>query len=157
MRALPLVLALTLALPGCARLANSPINPLTWFGASLPAAHAQAQVAPTSLVPDGASLQAVDLRVPVEQIVALRLDPTPDGVLVTATGIAALPGAFNAGLVQVSRTSGTLTLEMRAELPAAATAGAQQITSSIMLTNQQISGVSSFRVNGRTSGLTARR
>lgn len=156
-----LILALTstLALTGCARLASSPLNPLTWFGASLPPIEALTPnvEVPATLVPEGATSAPIELRVPVEQITALRSDRTPDGIIVTATGLAATTGAYNAGLVATGRTGNTLTLEMRAELPPQALAGTQLLTAAIALSNQEVAGIQTIVVRGRQGSLSTRR
>lgn len=159
MRPVLIALSLTLALPGCARLAASPVNPLNWFGVTPagPQVVATAPAGPASLVPANAGPQVIELRQPVAQVTALRLDANPDGVLVTASGRAAQPGAFNAALVETGRAGGTLTLELRAEQPAAPRAGASQVTAGLMLSNAVLAGVSTIVVASAGNSLSARR
>ena len=92
---LPLLLRTALATTGCARLADSRINPLNWFGSSQ-----SSSVTPTGelrpLVPANRTTKVTDERGAIAQVSALRIERTPDGAIMRATGIASTQGQFNA-------------------------------------------------------------
>jgi len=87
-KSLLILLPAVLALSGCARLQDSRLNPFTWFGSSSPATapvDADGNIVP--LVP--ARTQLIGNRDMIDQVTALRINRTPDGAIVTATGVAA--------------------------------------------------------------------
>jgi len=149
-RALPLILAVAVALPGCARLAESQLNPLNWFGRSVPSA------AQGPLVPEGASA-TYDLRQPVAQVTDMAVEPTVSGAILRATGIAPGQGWFNAQLVETSRADGVLTYEFRAEAPPAPGAGQQSVIVARSIDAANLEGISVIRVQGQTNAREARR
>ena len=157
---LPILVLLLATLPGCARLQASALNPLNWFGIAPPAERVVADTAvavPGTLLPNGPVAAPTDLRVPVAQVTGLQLDPSPDGVIVTASGLAAAPGAFNAGLVETGRAEGVLRLELRAELPDAPVAGSRGVTAGLALSNAALAGIGTVIVGGAGNSLSARR
>jgi hypothetical protein len=149
-RALPLILALAVALPGCARLAESRLNPLNWFGPSVPSA------AQGPLVPEGASA-TYDLRQPVAQVTGMAIEPTVSGAILRATGVAPGQGWFNAQLVETGRADGVLTYDFRVEAPAAPGGGQQVVTVARSLDAADLAGISVIRVQGQSNAREARR
>jgi hypothetical protein len=148
---------------GCARLADSAVNPLNWFGGGDRTARAAASAAPQEarpLVPSGRQLIVTDQRVPVQRITALSVDRTPYGAIVSATGEADSPGYFNAALVPLSIENGVLTLELRAEAPpdfeAQGPARSRQITVGYTLDPSEVAGLRSLRVTGAENSCSAR-
>jgi hypothetical protein len=146
---------------GCARLADSPVNPLNWFGgggATQEAAPGEAEIRP--LVPANPREIVVDQRGPVETITALSVDRTPYGALVTATGQTDIQGYFNAELVPVSIEDGTLTLEFRAEAPPAFTGlgspRSRLITVAYRLDAADLATIRTVRVTGARNSRSAR-
>lgn len=111
-KTLPLLVCVALAVTGCARVSGSKLNPLNWFGASQSApVNATDEVRP--LVPTNRATKVVDSRGVIDTISTLSVEQTPDGALIRASGIASTQGQFNAQLVTVSNTGGTLTLAFR--------------------------------------------
>lgn len=159
MRKTILVLGIALMISGCARLAESRLNPVNWFGRSVEAT-APNPAAVRPLVPQ-ARVAVVDARQPIEQIVEMRLDRRPGGAVLTATGLAARQGYFNAELVLVGFENGTLVFQFRAEQPATATpVGAEasrRITAARLLTDSELGGVRTVRVEGAANARVARR
>ncbi|WP_084864012.1 hypothetical protein [Salibaculum halophilum] len=156
-----LVTALVLATTsGCARLADSAVNPLNWFGGGGAQQVAADPAERRPLVPETRGAVVVDQRVPVQRITALSVDRTPYGALVSATGLADSPGYFNADLVPVSVEDGELTLELRAEAPPAFEAGAdpasRRITVGYTLSPDQLAGLARVRVTGTENSRSAR-
>lgn len=146
LRPLPLLLIAALALSGCARLAQSRLNPANWFGPSRPAATAPVQ-------------QVVqDSRLPVAQVTQFVIEPTESGAILRATGTVPGQGWYNARLVRVQGETGVLTYEFRAEPPPeGATGGVQVITTARSLRHGDLVGVSRVRVMGQNNTLEARR
>lgn len=158
LRPVPLLLCLSMTLSGCATVTQSRLNPLNWFGGSTGAVSAPASAPTGPLVPANRQAATVDLRTPVAQIAALRVDPTPSGIIVTATGLAAGPGYFNAALVPVGASGGVLTFEMRAEAPVVpAPGGTPTISVAVPLSSAELGGISRIEVRGQTNALTAAR
>lgn len=147
--ALPLLLILTLTATGCARVAESRLNPLNWFGSSTPAnVDAQGNLRP--LVTADMINRTVDGRILIDSITALEVNRTPDGAIVRATGVAATQGGFNAQLVPVASDGGVLTLAFRVEVPQGfqpqGPAATRQITVARALSNADLAGIRSIRV-----------
>ena len=72
------VLVLSTAV-GCARVSDSRLNPFNWFGGSTES---------TGLAPDGGFAEiAPDRRNLVDQVTQLRVERTPGGAVIRATGL----------------------------------------------------------------------
>lgn len=159
LRATLLGTAVLLTLSGCARIADSRLNPLNWFGNSREVA-----VTPTGevrpLVPESRRVQVVDARPLVQSVVSLSVDRAPTGAVVRATGVAATQGFFNAELVFAGISGGVLTLEFRAQAPsgfeAQGTARSRQISAAYSIDSTTLAAIRTVRVqaatNARTSG-----
>jgi hypothetical protein len=145
---------------GCARLADSAVNPLNWFGGGGAQQVAADPAERRPLVPETRGAVVVDQRVPVQRITELSVDRTPYGALVSATGLADSPGYFNADLVPVSIEGGELTLELRAEAPPAFEAGgapaSRRITVGYTLTPEQLAALRRVRVTGAENSRSVR-
>ncbi|MEM6307512.1 MAG: hypothetical protein AAF701_05960, partial [Pseudomonadota bacterium] len=82
-----------LAVTGCARLADSRLNPVNWFDRSPQTQNASGQTTdagpialPPIIPPSYAPTQTVDARVPVSRVTNVTISPVTGGVLITATG-----------------------------------------------------------------------
>ena len=157
---LTLILCLGLVLTGCARLAESRLNPLNWFGRSAPvvATTADGQVQP--LVPPGQAA-AQDTRVVIDQIVDLQIEQTSSGAIVRATGLAATQGFYSAELVLASSADGNLVYDFRVMAPegfeAIGTEASRRITVALELSVAELAGVRSVTVRGAQNAREARR
>jgi len=158
LRPLPMFLVVALALSGCARLAESRLNPMNWFGGQRSAGVATTgEVRP--LLPPGGVI-VTDARQLIADVTEVSLERTATGGILRATGIAATQGWFNAELVAVALEGSTVTYEFRAEPPAGfeatGTQASRQITVAIVLTAAQLAAVSQLRVvaagNARSTG-----
>lgn len=162
MRLVSILIVSALALSGCARLADSRVNPLNWFGGSQPVQQA-AQTPETlrPLVPQNALVTQTDARALVDEVLSLRIDRTPSGGIIAATGRSAAQGAFNAQLVLVSQEAGRLTYDFRIERPggfqAVGTPASRTVTVAEVLSTQQLAGVREIVVRGRQSSRSTRR
>ena len=152
--------AVLLTLSGCARIADSRLNPVNWFG--------QSQGAPVTetgeirpLVPAGRTVNMVDARPMLQSVTALSVDRSPTGAIVRATGVAPTQGFFNAELVNAGVSSGVLTLEFRAQAPsgfeAEGSAASRQITTAYAIDAEDLSTIRRVRVQAATNARTAAR
>lgn len=155
------VILVSLALSGCARLANSSANPGNWFkreGAA-PSAPAPAPVR-RALVPAGSRAITVDGRGLINRVSTVEALPTSGGLLVRATGLAATQGYYNAELVPTQIKSGTLTLSFRAQSQAtpqpAGAASSREITVATVLSRKALAGVRRIQVRGFDNSKTVR-
>ena len=149
-RLLAPVLALCLALPGCQRFAESNYNPLSWFRAS-------ADTAPVVLY-----LPPEDDRPLVAQVLTLKIEQTPDGAIVRATGLTPTQGWWKAALVKVEQgDAGTLVYAFRLFPPLtpnpASLPRSREVTVAVALSNRQLDGIGTITVQGQGNALSARR
>ncbi len=163
MRLLPLSLCLMLAVAGCARIAESRLNPLNWFGRSEAVAVADtgAVAERRPLVPENRRVREVEGRPLVAEITALSIDRTPGGALVRATGRTTTQGYYNAQLVLASVDGGLMTFAFRAEAPAGfagtGTPASRTITAATALSDQDLAGIRTIRVEAASGARVARR
>ena len=167
------LLVASLTLSACNSWSDSRVNPSNWFGSSQPAAPVQ----PTSydanaLVPeqgDGRGLfarkEVEDLSVPIAKIDELRIDPTPTGAIVFASGTAARQGAYNARLVRVdsaeNQKNGVLEFTFRVDYPERATnqgtERSRKVSDAININKDDLQSTRLVRVVGQQNALESRR
>lgn len=149
-----------ITLSGCARLAESPVNPMNWFGNSREVAAPAAQDT-RPLTPQNRRVQIVDGRALVQSVSSLSVDRSPTGAVVRATGIAPTQGYFNAQLVNTGVSNGVLTLEFRAQPPGGfapeGSARTRQISAAYAIDTATLNAVRSVRVQAATNARTSRR
>lgn len=154
------VLISAVTVTGCARLADSRINPMNWFSRS------QADVTtPTGeikpLVNANRTTQTVDNRSLLSSVSAMSIDRTPGGAIVRATGLAATQGFYNAQLVLAGVENGVMTLEFRAQSPSdiqiSGPAATREITAARALSNDELLGIRTIRVVAATNSRSSRR
>jgi len=151
LRNLALIVGIIAALSGCARVSESKFNPLNWFDRA-PEVTAEGAILRKPLVPAQAEVTLVDARVLVETLSSASLEPSANGAILRATGIAASQGYFNAELVLVDITSGVLTYDFRVERPtgyeAVGSASSRQITVATVIDAASLRGVRGVVVRG---------
>lgn len=166
---LALILAGSLVLAGCGGWRDSRVNPTNWFGKSrsVPvAAEVGEEVNP--LIPEKqrrgifAPKETEDTSVLVGEISALRIEPTPTGAIVRATGVAERQGAHKLELRQVSDSAaGTLEFDFRVLYPDATTPTgsihSRTIHAAVTLSKQDLAGIRVIRVSGATNARDSRR
>lgn len=160
LRPLLIAAALSAALPGCARLAESPLNPVNWFRGSQEV-RAQAPDELRPLVPDGALDPAPETRPLVSRITEMSVEPTPQGAIVRATALVPTQGYYNAQLLRAGVSGGTLVLEFRAAPPpgfeATGAPRARSITAALDLDLNELAGIRTIRVTGAENARESRR
>ncbi|MEJ6398812.1 hypothetical protein [Yoonia sp. 208BN28-4] len=159
-KALTLALTATLTLSACATISNSRFNPLNWFGpsTSVPVT-ATGEIRP--LVDPATRFGEVETRNLIAAIESMRIERSPSGAIVRATGIAAAQGQYNAELVEAGQSGGVLTLAFRAAMPNNAQMGGplatRRITVATELDFNDLDGVRTIRVQGAQNVLSSSR
>jgi hypothetical protein len=146
-RALVLMTVLGLALGGCGQ---SKLNPFNWFGKR------PAPQPTTFLTP------AVDPRGLVAQVLSVKVEPYPGGVIVRATGLPPTQGYWSASLVpQPVDDKGKLVFEFRIAPPLkpfpAGTQPSREVTVAGNVSDFTLQTVTSIEVQGANNALTAHR
>jgi len=151
---LPFALCSLLTITACATITESRFNPLNWFGTSEEVVTSTPRNELPPLVRADQAGQTVEGRALIAQITDLRVDRTPGGAIIVATGLAESQGYFNAQLVRRSLENGVLTFDFRAEAPAtfeaAGSTATRQITAATQLDRAALSGVTTIIVNSQS-------
>ncbi|MEM9971767.1 MAG: hypothetical protein AAF762_11815 [Pseudomonadota bacterium] len=140
-----------LVLSGCG---DSGLNPFGWFGGQ--------QEEPTETVSDAQIVTIEDPRPLIASVTAVRVERTPGGAIVRATGLPPEQGWHSAGLVRRGSVSnGVLTFDFRAIPPETptrtSTVQSRELVVAFTLSNTTLQSVRQIRVVGATNALTTRR
>ncbi len=154
------LLIATLILPGC----GSRLNPFNWFG------RGQVEAVQTGtenpLIPQKSRLKPKDIPYQgtlVDQITDLKVERSPGGAVVRVTAVAARQGAYEVRLAPAFQqdAKGVFKLELLALQPARrtaqGTAASRTVTAAIDLTDQDLFGIRTIRVQGARNAATSRR
>ncbi|MBY6042859.1 hypothetical protein [Phaeobacter italicus] len=172
-RSIAVLLIGAVALSGCG-FRDSRVNPLNWFGGSDEVEVVEDSSAPVNpLIPqkDRVSVfarpEAVDQTVLIQSVSDMRVELTPTGAIVYATGIAARQGAYGVELRldeadRDERTKdATLDFTFRAIYPGYRTPVGSDRTrtlrAAVSLSRQQLAGVRSIRVVAEQNARESRR
>jgi len=167
------VLIATLGLSACG---ESRLNPVNWFGngRSQPVAQ-EAAVETNPLIPieeRGSLFRAFGRRdieytgTPVDQITELVIERVPGGAIVRASGVSSYDGPFGVQLTPANEdgepVDGVLTYRLEAERPRdvgrTTTTQVRTVTAAVRLTDRDLAGVRTIRVEGvRNAQTSARR
>ena len=160
LRSVTFVLCLGLMLSGCARLAQSRLNPLNWFGASAPVANTTPDGELRPLV-TAEQATVAETRVLIDQIIDMRVEPTTSGAILRATGLATTQGFYNAELVLAASDNGDVTYDFRVAAPAGfeaiGTEASRHITVALELSSLQLAGIRNITVRGAQNARGSRR
>ena len=137
-------------LTGCATVSQSKYNPFNWFKSATSTEVPVLYQAPP------------DQRLLVAQVTALKIEQTPDGAILRATGLPPSQGWWKAALVKVDQDDAArLVYEFRLYPPLApapaSTPRSREITVAVALSNQQLQGISTITVQGEGNALSSRR
>ncbi|QUJ77727.1 hypothetical protein KDD17_07190 [Sulfitobacter albidus] len=171
---LPLLLIAATALGGCAVVRDSAVNPANWFGRSAPAPVAAEDAKPVNpLIPQGGGglfgRRAVTEETyegrPFEEVVDLKVERVPGGAIIRATGRAARQGIYSVQLTPANEDelpeNGVLVYRLEGVRPdfntPVGTQPTREVTAGRRLSDQQLRGVRSIRVEGTQSARVARR
>lgn len=143
------LLALSLTLAGCGTVRESRLNPFNWFGGS--------EDGPATL--DVARASVEDPRPLVANVVALEVNPTPGGAIITAVGETPTQGWWNGELVADNGglpVEGVLSYRFHVAPPKVGSPAAsrvstpqsREVTVGVSLSNIALSGVRRIVVTG---------
>ncbi|WP_458790630.1 hypothetical protein [Yoonia sp. MH D7] len=156
---LPLLLAATLTVTGCATISDSRVNPLNWFSPSQPSmVTSSGERRP--LTPAGGKTRIVDSRGAIQSITDLTLERTSEGAIVRASGLASTLGQFNAELVETAQQNGVLTLTFRIESAGNAAIGSaysRQVTAAYALSSNDLQEIRTIQVQSATNARSVSR
>lgn len=151
-RRLIVIVALLSLLAGCARLAESRLNPFNWFGRS----QEVETFVPVARAPDPRPL--------VDQVTELTIERTPGGAIVRARGLPATQGYWGGDLVAENRgvpVEGVLTYMFRIVPPEtgarSSSVRSREIVVGQFLTQQDMDGVREIRVVAARNSRAVRR
>lgn len=168
---LTVLLVASLLLAGCGGWRDSRINPTNWFGnsRSQPVEAAAADDA-NPLVPSRrrgvfSRTPRADISVPIATISELRVEPTADGAIVYAAGIATRQGPYQVELRPVTTDeeaeNGVMSFSFRVVYPEDATPVGTELSRTVhvahSLSRQEIRNVRMVRVAGRENLREVRR
>lgn len=165
------LLVSTMALTSCAAVRDSAVNPFNWFGRST-SEPIQTEENTNPLIPTRSGLfasrraeQNTYAGQPFDEIIDLKIDRIPGGAIIRATGRAARQGIYEVQLTpeveDETPVKGVLTYRLEGVRPDRPTPVGQkptrEVTAGRKLTDQQLRGVRTIRVEGRTNARVARR
>ena len=143
-----LVLSLMTSLAAC----GSRLNPFNWFGGDR-----EERISVTETVA-GAE---VDPRGLVAEVIALSVDPVPQGAIVRAMGRPPSQGYWEADLVEVERTATSIVFEFRVFPPPtptrAGTPQSREVITGTQLSNFDLAGIRTITVIGAQNRRTVSR
>jgi len=170
---LPVLLVATLSVGACGFVRDSALNPSNWFGRSVSQPIAAGEATPVNpLIPQQSGLfsgrrseASTYFGKPFDEIVDLKVERVPGGAVVRATGRADRQGTYSVQLTPViedeTPVKGVLTYRLEGVAPARGTAvggpATREVTAARKLTDQQLRGVRSIRVEGVRNARVARR
>jgi len=148
---------------------DSRANPRNWFGGGREVAVVEPAEDVNPLIPQRNNTfrrgEEPDRSVLIGTITSLRVEPTPAGAIIYATGIADRQGAFRARLVPDNEAlepeDGVLTFGLRVVYPNEPTAVGSEFSRTIheafTVTSQTLSQVRTIRVEGARNAQESRR
>ncbi|MFK7838220.1 MAG: hypothetical protein AB8B60_18570 [Sulfitobacter sp.] len=170
-KTLPILLAATLVVGACASVRDSRVNPFNWFGQSRSVPVEQVENT-NPLIPKRGGLFANDRARdaiyagrPFEQVTNLTIERIPGGAIIRATGLAARQGIYAVQLTPETETEepvdGVLTYRLEGIRPTkptpVGTKPTREVIAARRVTDQQLRGVRSIRVEGQLNARVARR
>lgn len=163
LKSLTVLLVAGVFLTNCGGWRDSNANPGNWFGSSRDIPNEAQAEATNPLIPTRTGglfakkpVDYVDYSVPITQITQLRVERSPTGAIIQATGIGSRQGMYQVYLKpddpEQKPVNGVLSYSFRVHYPQASTpAGAEatrRVNVALSLTHQEMEGVRSIRVSG---------
>ncbi|WP_254694247.1 hypothetical protein [Sulfitobacter sp. SK012] len=163
-----------MVLTSCGSVSDSAINPINWFGGSGSTSEpvAQGDTVTNPLIPERSGLfqrrapkEVIYDGFPFEQVTSLKVDRVPGGIIIRATGLAARQGVYDVQLTPATEgqtpVDGVLTYRLEGIRPAYATntgtVPTREVVAARKLTDQQLLGVRTIRVEGGENALVVSR
>ena len=154
LRQIGLAACVLITISGCARISQSRLNPLNWFGRAEPAAIATEETVIRPLVPENRGIVIVDQRVPADQVTRLAIERTNDGAIIRASALVT-GQPYNAELVLVSLENGTATYAFVTER--GASNGQQSVTVAKPIDAAELAQIRRVVVQGQNGSLQTTR
>ena len=157
-------------LAGCATVRDSRVNPLNWFGGgqSRPVTVQNSGSSANPLIPvtrrnnllSTKKVVGPYLGLPIAEVSELVIERRPGGAIIRASGVADQQGPFDVRLIPLPDQPGTLGYTLSAlQLDGRPDTSdwSRTVTVATWLTDQELAGISTIRVVGRTNEQVARR
>jgi hypothetical protein len=170
---LSVLLVASLSLGACGFVRDSAINPVNWFGRSTSEAVAPTDDKPVNpLIPQKSGLfanragkDATYAGTPFDEITDLTVERIPGGAIIRVRGLAARQGVYSVRLTPDNTeelpVDGVLTYRLEGVEPDRATPigtpPTREVTAARKVTNQDLVGVRTIRVEGLRNAQVARR
>jgi len=171
-KTLSILLISTMTLTACGAVRDSRINPFNWFGNSRSEA-IQTKENTNPLIPERrrglfstlAAQDAVYAGRPFEQVTNLTIERIPGGAIIRATGLAARQGYYAVQLTPANEdelpVDGVLTYRLEGVRPGVntpvGTVPTREVIAARRITDQDLRGVRSIRVEGQLNAMVSRR
>lgn len=171
-KSLSVLVVASLVLTSCGYVRDSALNPGNWFGRSRSVPVKEVEntnpLIPqrsTGLFARRRAAQAEYLGEPFGEIIDLRVERIPGGAIIRATGRADRQGVYEVRLTPTNEDelpeNGVLTYRFEGRTPEAQTAvgkaPTREVTAARRLTDQQLAGVRTIRIEGARNARVARR
>ncbi|OUD10963.1 hypothetical protein BVC71_05740 [Marivivens niveibacter] len=154
LRQIGLAACVLITISGCARISQSRLNPLNWFGPAEPAAVATEETVIRPLIPQNRAIVFVDERVPADQVTSLAIERTNDGAIIRATALVT-GQPYNAELVLLGLENGTATYAFVTER--GASTGQQSVTVAKSIDTAELAQIRRVVVQGQNGSLQTTR
>ena len=167
------VLISALALGACGTIYDSVVNPVNWFGkgrSSNSAAEQSSNTNPLIQESKRGLFQSKDREViylgkPIDQVTNLVIERVPGGAVIRATGLTAVQGVYLVQLTPATEdetpVNGVLTYRLEGVRPefneGVGSTHTRTVVAARALTDQELAGVRSIRVEGARNAQTSRR
>lgn len=166
------LLVATVTLGACGFVRDSALNPTNWFGRSTSVPVSASDTTPVNpLIPTQTGVfarsreEAEYAGIPFDEIIDLQVERIPGGAIIRATGRAARQGIYAVQLTPVNEdelpVDGVLAYRLEGITPPrntpTGTAPTREVTAARQLTQQELRGVTSIRVEGQRNARVARR
>jgi hypothetical protein len=172
-KTLSVILISTLTLTACGTVRESRINPFNWFGQARSEPIGKQQNT-NPLIPERTGIglfaglrerDAIYVGIPFEQVTNLSIERVPGGAIIRATGLAARQGYYAVQLTPANEdelpVDGVLTYRLEGVRPdsntAVGTVPTREVIAARRLTDQEMAGVRSIRVEGQLNALVSHR
>lgn len=169
---LTVLLVASMGLGACGVVRDSVLNPGNWFGRSTSVPVESTDTTPVNpLIPKTSGLfasrrakNALYIGEPFDEIVDLTVERVPGGAIIRATGRAARQGTYSVQLTPANEdeaaVKGVLTYRLEGIAPtntAQGTPPTREVTAGRKLTDQELRGVRTIRVEGLRNARVVRR
>ncbi len=164
------MLATALIISGCSGYKDSRLNPGNWFSRSVAVAPTESPASYNPLIPQRAvsifrpdTDETAPLGALVREIETLKIEQRPGGAIIAVTGLVRRAGVQDVTLQlnESASSDSVLVYDLRSFFsdrgPVPQTVSARRVSAAISLTDQEMEGIRTVRVNGATNARETRR